>query len=152
MEIRPGDLDDPRVVELLREHLAGMHANSPPGAVFALDLSGLRHPLVTFFTVWEGDELLGCGALKHVDARTAELKSMRTTARHLRRGAAAFLLGHLLHVARARRYARVCLETGSGPAFEPAIALYRKHGFHPGAAFGDYVASEFNQFFELALS
>ena len=151
MDVRIGDFDDPRVLELLREHLAGMHASSPPGAVFALDLSGLQHPAVAFFTVWDGDELLGCGALKHVDAATAELKSMRTTARHLRRGAGAAMLAHLLALARARGYARVCLETGSGAAFEPALALYRKHGFMPGAAFGDYTASEFNQFLQLAL-
>jgi putative acetyltransferase len=149
MDIRPGDFSDPRVVDLLREHLAGMHANSPPGTVYALDLSGLQHLTVSFFTVWDGDELLGCGALKHLDKRTAELKSMRTSARHLRRGAAKAMLEHLLRLARARGYERVCLETGTGPAFEPAIALYRKHGFAPCGPFGDYAASEFNQFFEL---
>lgn len=149
MDIRPGDFSDPRVVDLLREHLAGMHANSPPGTVYALDLSGLQHLTVSFFTVWDGDELLGCGALKHLDKSTAELKSMRTSTRHLRRGAAKAMLEHLLRLARARGYERVCLETGTGPAFEPAIALYRKYGFVPSGPFGDYAASEFNQFFEL---
>lgn len=152
MDIRPGDFSDPRVLDLLREHLAGMHASSPPGSVYALDLSGLQHLTVSFFTVWEGEDLLGCGALKHLDPKTAELKSMRTTARHLRRGAGRVMLEHLLRLARARGYERVCLETGSGPAFEPAIALYRKYGFEPSEAFGDYVASEFNQFFALALT
>ncbi len=152
MDIRPGDFDDARVLALLEEHLAGMHASSPPGSVYALDLSGLRQPSISMFTVWDGDDLLACGALKQLDARTGELKSMRTAARHLRRGAAAFLLEHLLAVARARGYARVCLETGSGPAFDPALALYRKYGFLPGPAFGDYVASEFNQFLHLALA
>lgn len=151
MDVRIGDFEDPRVVELLREHLAGMHASSPPGSVYALDLSGLRHPLVSFYTVWDADDLLGCGALKHVDRETAELKSMRTTARHLRRGAGQFMLDHLVMLARARRYRRVCLETGSGPAFEPALALYRKAGFSACEAFGGYTASEFNQFLELAL-
>jgi len=128
-----------------------MHASSPPGSVFALDLSGLQQLTVSFFTVWDGEELLACGALKHVDPATAELKSMRTSSRHLRRGAGAFVLEHLLRFARARRYKRVCLETGSGPAFEPALALYRKYGFTPCDAFGDYVASEFNQFLHLML-
>ena len=149
MEVRAGDLDHPRVRELLHEHLAGMHANSPPGAVSALDLSGLQHPSIAFFTVWDGDELLGCGAIKHLDAETGEIKSMRTAARHLRRGVAALVLDHLVAVACERGYARVCLETGSGPAFEPALALYRKRGFVHGPPFGDYVATEFNQFFYL---
>jgi putative acetyltransferase len=151
MEIRPGDLADPRVLELLRQHLAGMHASSPPGSVYALDLSGLQQPSISFFTVWDGDDLLGCGALKHVDDATGELKSMRTDARHLRRGAGAFMLAHLLALARSRGYSRVCLETGSGPAFEPALALYRKAGFIDGPAFGEYVATEFNQFLQLEL-
>jgi putative acetyltransferase len=151
MEIRPGDLDDPRVVELLREHLAGMHASSPPGSVSALDLSGLRQPSIAFFTVWDAADLLGCGALKHLDASTGELKSMRTTVRHLRRGAGTFVLHHLLALARARGYERVCLETGSGPAFEPALAMYRRHGFVDGPAFGEYIATDFNQFLHLSL-
>src|SRR5690242_6166359 len=151
MEIRPGDFADPRVLELLREHLAGMHASSPPGTVYALDLSGLQHPAVSFFTVWDGDDLLACGALKELSTTAGELKSMRTTSRHLRRGAGAFMLEHLLAVARARGYTRVSLETGSGAAFEPALALYRKYGFVPGPVFGDYAASEFNQFLHLEL-
>jgi putative acetyltransferase len=151
MQIRPGDFDDARVLDLLREHLAGMHASSPPGSVYALDLSGLQQPSIAFFTAWDGEDLLGCGALKHLDASAGEIKSMRTAARHLRRGAAARLLDHLLAVARSRGYARVSLETGSGAAFEPALALYRKVGFVPGPAFGDYVATEFNQFLHLKL-
>ena len=151
MEIRDGDFADARVLELLAEHLAGMHANSPPGSVYALDLGGLQLPSIAFLTVWDGDELLACGALKHLDAGAGEIKSMRTAARHVRRGAAAFLLAHLLELARGRGYARVCLETGSGAAFEPALALYRKHGFVPGPAFGDYIATEFNQFLHFTI-
>lgn len=151
MHIRPGDFSDARVVDLLREHLAGMHASSPPGTVYALDLSGLQQPSIAFFTAWDGDDLLACGALKHIDDRTGELKSMRTTSRHLRRGAGRAMLEHLLALARSRGYQRVCLETGSGEAFDAALALYRKYGFVPCAPFGDYVATEFNQFLELTL-
>jgi putative acetyltransferase len=151
MNIRQGDFSDSRVVALLDEHLAGMRASSPPGSCFVLDLSGLQHVTVSFYTVWDGEDLLACGALKHVDTATAELKSMRTSSQHLRRGAGMFLLEHLVRLARARRYTRVCLETGSGAAFEPALALYRKYGFTPCGAFGDYTASEFNQFMHLVL-
>jgi putative acetyltransferase len=151
MDIRPGDFSDPRVLDLVREHFTGMHASSPPGTAYVLDLSGLQQPTISFFTIWEDEDLLGCGALKHVDDTTGELKSMRTTARHLGRGVGKRMLEHLLMLARARGYKRVCLETGTGPAFEAALALYRKYGFVPCGAFGEYAPSDFNQFFELAL-
>lgn len=151
MRICPGDFADPQVVALLRLHLAGMHAHSPPGAVFALDLSGLRRPDIAFFTAWEGEVLLGCGALRALAGGQSEIKSMRTAPGHLRTGVAAALLRHLLAVAQARGDTRVSLETGSGPGFEAAIALYRRFGFRPGPAFGDYVGSAFNQFFHLDL-
>jgi putative acetyltransferase len=149
VRIVPGDLTDPRVVALLREHLEGMRASSPPGSVYALDLPALQAPDIAFFTACQGEELLGCGALKHLDDSAGELKSMRTAAAHLRKGVGARILGHLLALARARGYRRVSLETGSGPAFEPALALYRRHGFVRGEPFGDYVESELNQFLHL---
>lgn len=152
MRIVPGDLDDPRVVDLLRLHLAGMHANSPAGHVFALDLSGLKQPSISFFTAWQGETLVGMGALKELDSRSGEIKSMRTHPDHLRRGIAAQILEHLVGIGRLRGYGRLSLETGSGASFEPALALYRRRGFVNGPAFGDYVASAFNQFLHLELS
>jgi putative acetyltransferase len=151
VEVRPGDFEDPRVLALLRVHLDGMRANTPAEHIFALDLSGLRAPDISFWTVWDGAELLGCGALKELDATSGEVKSMRTDPARLRRGAGAYLLRHLLDTARDRGYRRVSLETGVGPSFEPALALYRRFGFTPGPAFGEYAASEFNQFLHLDL-
>lgn len=150
--MRPGDFSDPRVLALLREHLAGMHASSPPGTVHALDLSGLQRPEITFVTAWRGEALLGCGAIKELDSAHGELKSMRTAAAHLREGVGAAVLEHLLTVARARRYRRVSLETGSGPPFEAALGLYRRYGFTSGPPFASYVACEFSQFLHLDLS
>lgn len=152
MEIRTGDFDDPRVLALLRLHLEGMHASSPPGSVYALDLSGLKAGNISFFTAWEGETLLGMGALKQIDATDGEIKSMRTDPAHVRKGVAAALLEHLIAIARQRGYTRLSLETGSGDAFEPALALYRKRGFINGEAFGDYTPSEFNQFLHLSLT
>jgi len=129
MRIVAGDFDDARVIALLRRHLEGMHANSPPGHVFALDLSGLKAPGISFYTAWEGESLLGMGALKELDAASGEIKSMRTDPAHLRKGVGAAMLEHLIGVARERGYRRISLETGSGPAFEPALALYRKRAF-----------------------
>lgn len=145
------DFDDERVKALLKRHLEGMHAHSPPGHVFALDWSALQAPDVTFYALWEDRELLGFGALRELDPRTAEIKSMRTADAYLRRGVAATLLRHILAEATRRGYKRVSLETGSGPAFEPALQLYRRHGFIDGGSFSNYVKSDFNQFLHLDL-
>ena len=151
MQIVPGDFEDVQVLDLLRVHLEGMHANSPPGNVFALDLSGLKAPGLDFYTAWDGGALMGMGALKALDDGSGEIKSMRTHEAHLRKGVAAALLEHIIAEARARNYYRLSLETGSGPAFDAALALYRRYGFVEGAAFGDYEKSDFNQFFHLVL-
>jgi putative acetyltransferase len=151
MQVRAISVDEPAVLALLRIHLEGMHAASPPGTVYALDTSGLRDPAITFWGAFDNDTLLGFGALEALDARSGEIKSMRTHPDHLRKGVARVLLDHILATARSRGYTRVSLETGSGDAFEPALALYRRAGFTNGDAFGDYTASEFNQFLHLAL-
>ena len=151
MIVREGDFANQKVLALLQEHLAGMHANSPPGSVYALQPSGLQSQAVSFYAVWDRDELMAIGALKEIDIATGEIKSMRTAHAHLRRGAAAFLLDHLITIARVRGYKRLSLETGSGAAFEPALALYRRYGFENGGRFGDYEPSAFNQFLHLKL-
>lgn len=102
MQIREDDLSGAETQALLRLHLEAMHANSPPGHVFALDLSGLKQPDVTVWSVWEGEALLGIGALRRLDGRTGEVKSMRTHPNHLRKGVAAFLLEHIIARARAK--------------------------------------------------
>lgn len=150
--IKPGDFDDQRVKRLLTRHLEGMHANSPPGHVFALDWSGLQKPEISFYTLWDDDELLGFGALKELNPAAGEIKSMRTADAHLRKGVAATILEYIIAEARHRGYARLSLETGSGRAFAPALTLYRRHGFTDGAAFGSYEKSPFNQFLHLDLS
>lgn len=151
MDIREDDLSGEPTRALLALHLAGMHANSPPGHVFALDLSGLKAPGVTVWTAWRDGEVAGVGALKDLGDGTAEIKSMRTHPDHLRQGVAAAILDHIIGEARRRGLRRLSLETGSGEAFEAALALYRKRGFASGGAFGDYVGSAFNQFMHLDL-
>lgn len=150
-EVGPANLNDRQVRDLLALHLEGMHANTPAGHVFALDLSGLERPEVTVWAVREGAKVAGIGALKDLADGSAELKSMRTHPDHLRRGVAAALLEHAIGEARARGLKRLSLETGTGEAFEPALALYRRRGFVNGEAFGDYAPSAFNQFLHLEL-
>ncbi|MFN8877212.1 MAG: GNAT family N-acetyltransferase [Gemmatimonadota bacterium] len=144
--VRQDDLRSDEVKALVFEHLAGMHSNSPPGHVNALALEALCHPTVTFWSAWLGDSLCGCGALKELDASTGEIKSMRTRSQFLRRGVGQAVLDKILHVARDRRYLRLYLETGTGPAFEAAHSLYLRNGFKWTGVFGDYVATDFNVF------
>jgi len=138
LQIRQDDLTGSEIARLLSEHLDDMHAITPPESVHALDIEALRAPDVTFWSAWEGDELLGCGALKELDATTGEIKSMRTVEAHRRKGVAARILGHLIEEAARRAYQRLNLETGATPEFAPARALYLRHGFEYCGPFGDY--------------
>lgn len=149
MEIRVDDLSSAATQELLTPHLDGMHANTPPEHVFALDHSGLTEPGVTLWSAWDGAAICGIGALKQLDATTGEIKSMRTHPDYLRRGVAAALLERIIEEARARD--QLSLETGRGDAFEPALALYRRRGFVNGDAFADYKPSDYSQFLHLRL-
>ena len=150
-DIREDDLTGEATRALLTLHLRGMHENSPAEHVFALDLSELKAPNVKVWSLWDRGALAGIGALKDLGDGTGEVKSMRTGPRHLRRGVAAALLEHIISEARRRGLRRLSLKTGSGAAFEPALALYRKHGFTGGAAFSGYEPSDFNQFLHLSL-
>lgn len=152
MEIRHDDLSGEPTRALLALHLAGMHANSPAGHVFALDLSALQMPGVTVWSAWIDGGIAGVGALKQVDQLRGEVKAMRTHPDHLRKGVAAALLDHIIGVARGRGYRWLSLETGSGLGFEAALALYRRRGFVDGASFGNYRRSAFNQFLHLDLA
>jgi putative acetyltransferase len=150
-EIRQDDLESEAVRRLLALHLAGMLAASPPEFSFALDLSGLKAPGMTVWSVWDGEALAGIGALKILGDGAGEVKSMRTAPTHLRRGVAAQLLEHIIGEARRRGLERLSLETGSTAEFGPALALYRKRGFQDGEPFADYRPSDFNRFLHLML-
>lgn len=146
MHIRVDDLSGPEIQALLREHLRSVKLHSPPESIHALDLAALRRPEITFWTAWSERELLGCGALKELDARHGEIKSMRTSASHLREGVARAMLGHILDEARRRAYRRLSLETGSAAAFEPARRLYASFGFVECGPFADYVEDPYSVF------
>lgn len=151
MKIIEDDLSGPEIAALLAEHLQGMHSHSPPESVHALDLAGLRAPGIIFFTAWEDSQLLGCGALKELDSRHAEIKSMRTAQAFLGRGVATAILARLIAESRQRAYERISLETGSGEAFDAAHALYRKFGFEYCGPFGDYREDPFSRYMTLRL-
>jgi putative acetyltransferase len=139
MRIELDDLTRPEIHALLEEHLQSMYELSPPESVHALDLDELRSPDITFWSVWDDETLLGCGALKQLDARHGEVKSMRTPARLRGRGAARAVLTHIVAEARRRGYERLSLETGVFDAFKPAQRLYESFGFAYCGPFADYV-------------
>jgi putative acetyltransferase len=149
--IREDDLTGPATRDLVTLHLRGMSDSSPPGHSFALDLSGLQGADVTVWSAWRGASIAGIGALKALGNGSGEIKSMRTHPDFLRQGVGAAILEHIICEARSRRMTRLSLETGSGDAFEAALAMYRRRGFQSGGAFSDYVPSPFNQFLHLNL-
>jgi len=151
MRIEIDDLTRPQVLALLNEHLTNMYELSPPESVHALDVSKLRGSDITFWTVWEGTELLGCGALKELSPAHGEVKSMRTPQKMRRRGAGRAVLTHIVGVARQRAYQLLSLETGSAEAFLPAQKLYESFGFTYCGPFGDYKDDPNSVFMQLRL-
>ena len=141
-------ITDPRVIAILEAHLAPMYATSPPESVFALDLDGLRAPDVTFWSIWQGETALGCGALREHSETLGEIKSMHTLEAHRGLGAGNAMLQHILQEAQTRGYRELKLETGSHPAFQPAQNLYLKHGFSYCDAFPPYQPNAFSVFME----
>ncbi|MBB4843277.1 putative acetyltransferase [Paucibacter oligotrophus] len=145
-------LDDPRLARFLGEHLADMRRVSPPESVHALDLQALRQPGISFWSAWQGEQLVGSVALKRLDAGHAELKSMRCDAQLRGRGLGRALLLHALEQARAMGFQRLSLETGPQPFFEPARKLYQRHGFQACGPFADYGPDPYSCFMSLSLS
>ncbi|MFF4625360.1 GNAT family N-acetyltransferase [Nonomuraea jabiensis] len=138
MKIVVDDLRGPEIAAFLEEHLREMHSITPAESVYALDLDGLRVPEVTFWSVYDGDQLVGCGAIKRIDDRHGEIKSMRTARERRRDGVASLLLTHMLEEAKAMGLERLSLETGSTEHFERARKLYEKFGFEPCGPFAGY--------------
>jgi putative acetyltransferase len=146
MDIRVDDLSGPEIIGLLHEHLQSVALLSPPESVHALGLEALRKPDITFWSLWQGPELMGCGAIKELDSRHGEIKSMRTVSLHQRKGVASRLMQHILEEAKRRCYERLSLETGSMESFAPARSLYARFGFEPCGPFASYVDDPYSVF------
>ncbi|MEP0072935.1 MAG: GNAT family N-acetyltransferase [Marinomonas sp.] len=146
MNIRIDDLAGPEIKQLLTEHLEDMYATSPAESVHALDLSALKQPNISFWTVWENDQLLGCGALKDLGNQEGEIKSMRTTEAARNKGVASHLLQFILESAKQNKLTKISLETGTQDFFAPARKLYSKHGFTECGPFSDYQLDQYSVF------
>ncbi|MGI5224139.1 GNAT family N-acetyltransferase [Actinoallomurus sp. CA-142502] len=151
MNIVVDDLSGPQIAAFLHEHVQQMRAITPLESKHALDLDGLRAPEVTFWSVRDGDSVVGCGAIKRLDAAHAELKSMRTAPTRKRSGVASLLLAHILAEAELMGFSRLSLETGSAEFFLPARKLYEKFGFDYCEPFADYRPDPHSVFMTRAL-
>jgi putative acetyltransferase len=151
IRITSGDFSDPRVIDLLRFHLNAARAQTAPGSAHALDLAGLQSPDISFWSMWDGETLLGVGALKRLSSDHAEIKSMHTAQFARRRGVGSAMLKHIISVARASGISRLSLETGSWDYFRPAQALYKSHGFVECPPFADYVLDPNSVFMSLGI-
>ena len=129
MKIILDDLTDKRTLELISTHLAGMAENSPPESIHALNVKGLKRDNVAFYSAWEDEDIMGCGALKELTTKHGEVKSMRTVEKHLKKGVARVILQHIINEAKMRDYTKLSLETGSMEAFQPARLLCESFGF-----------------------
>jgi putative acetyltransferase len=151
MRIIDGDFGDARVLDLLRIQLTTSREETAPGSAHALDVAGLQAPDIGFWTIWEGDTLLGCGALKRLAAEHGEVKSMHTAQAMRRNGIGSAMLRHIIATARTHGMVRLSLETGSWDHFRPARALYARHGFVACGPFADYVLDPNSVFMTLDL-
>ena len=151
LDIKMDNVTSPKVIALLEDHLQSMTLHSPPESIHALDVEELRKPEITFWSAWEGEELLGCGAIKELDLNHGEIKSMKTAPNHLRKGVARKILIHIIKEAKKRGYERLSLETGSMNAFLPAKKLYESLGFRYCEPFSDYVEDPNSVFMTLLL-
>ena len=148
---RVDDLSGEPTQALVKRHLAGMHENSPPESVHALDLDKLRQPGVTFWSGWADGEIAVMGALKRLDAANGEIKSMRVSDAFLGKGAGRAMLEHIVGEAQRAGIATLWLETGSTEAFVPALKLYESAGFEVCGPFADYTLDPFSVFMKREL-
>lgn len=151
MEIKIVNLESIELKKLLQEHHEDMLKHSPLESVHALDMSSLKSSDITFWTLWINDELAGCGALKKLNEKHAELKSMRTSQHFLRKGVASKLLRHILKMAKIQSFEKISLETGTMKAFDPALQLYKRFGFKECEPFSDYKEDPYSIFLTLVI-
>ena len=151
MDIREDDPRRPEISGLLRAHMAYMEAHTPPESIFALDAEGLCAPEITFWSAWQDDELVGCGALRELTPEHGEIKSMHAVQHRRGEGIGKRILGFIVGEAERRGYARLSLETGSMDGFQPARAFYAAYGFEPCGPFGSYTYDPLSVYMTLEL-
>lgn len=146
------DLAGTATQQLIARHLNAMRDTCAIDSVHALDLEALRHPAITVWSAWRGDQIAGVGALKMLDSRRGELKSMRVDDRHLGTGVGRAILRHIMTEAALRGVESLWLETGVEPHFLPAHRLYASEGFIECEPFADYRPDPLSMFMTRTLA
>ncbi len=133
-----GNFDHPEVHELLTKHFIELREASPEGSAHVLDIPGLKVPSIKFWSLWENDKLLGCGALKFLDKGHGEFKSIRVHDYFRNKGNGIKVIEHLIEEAKKLEIKRLSIETGAGKFFIPARKLFTKCNFKPCGPFAHY--------------
>ena len=133
-----GNFDNPEVNKLLTKHFIELRAASPEGSAHVLDIPGLKVPSIKFWSLWENEEIFGCGALKFLDQDHGEFKSIRIHDKFRNKGNGIKLIEHLIKEARKLDIKRISIETGAGKFFDPARKLFEKCKFLPCEPFAHY--------------
>ena len=133
-----GNFDNPEVNELLIKHFIELRAASPKGSAHVLDIPGLKVPSIKFWSLWQNDMLLGCGALKFLDKDHGEFKSIRIHDNFRKQGNGINVINHLINEAKKLNIKKLSIETGAGVFFKPARKLFKKCGFMLCEPFAHY--------------
>ena len=138
MKLVLGNFDNPKVNELLNKHFVELRTVSPAGSTHVLDIAGLKDQTIKFWSFWDNDNLVGCGALKLLDKNHGEFKSIRVSDNYRKKGIGEKIIDHLIEEAKKLEISKLSIETGSGEFFLPARKLFAKFGFESCIPFAHY--------------
>ena len=145
------NFDDPKVNELLTKHFIELRSVSPDDSCHVLDIEGLKHPTIKFWSFWDNNQLIGCGALKFIDKSHGEFKSIRIEDKYRRKGMSSEIISHLIEQAKKNGIKKLSIETGAGKFFEPARKLFKKFGFKTCDPFANYKEDPNSCYFNLEI-
>ena len=146
-----GNFDNPEVNELLKKHFVELRSVSPAGSTHVLDTSGLKDPSIKFWSLWENNKLVGCGALKFLEKNHGEFKSIRVADEFKKKGIGERIINHLIEEAKKLKISKLSIETGAGDFFKSARKLFKKFGFKTCRPFADYKEDPNSCYFDLEI-
>ena len=146
------NFDDPEVNELLKKHFIELRSVSPEGSTHVLDIPGLKDPSIKFWSLWEDEKLIGCGALKFLNTYHGEFKSIRIVDKFRKNGLGVKIINHLINEAKRLDIKKISVETGTGDFFSPARKLFKKCGFKSCKPFAHYKEDPNSCYFSIDLT